>query len=156
MIILANGHHPIKAWRIKYFDDKVLKPIFQAQKGPLPGPDPKDIELRSMRGELMLATSKITELAQKVDGGVTKRSRVKGALPHIVLEQVGKKSSDNKSANNPDKTAPVIVRRRSLNPNLASGIAISTDDAAVKAIVVTTEKVQTISPDDDGLSLEAS
>jgi len=156
MIILANGHHPIKAWRIKYFDDKVLKPIFQAQKGPLPGPDPKDIELRSMRGELMLATNKITELAKKVDGGATKRSRVKGALPHIVLEQVGKSLSDKKSANNPDKAAPVIVRRRSLNPNLASGIAISTDDVAVKAIVATTERVQTISPDDDGLSLEAS
>jgi type IV secretion system protein VirD4 len=41
----------------------MLKPILNAQKGPLPGPDPKDKRLRTMRSKLMLATNKITELA---------------------------------------------------------------------------------------------
>lgn len=152
MIILANGQHPIKAWRIKYFDDRMLKPIFKAQTGPLPGPDPRDKELRAMGGELTLATSKITELAQKVDAVASRESRVKAALPRVVLEPIGKTSFDAKApAKSPDPAAmtqkvddaaPVVRRRRDLNPALVSATAISTSDAAVQVMVEAAEKVQ--------------
>lgn len=165
VIILANGQHPIKARRIEYFDDRELKPIFKAQKGPLPGPDPKDMELRTMRGELMLATNKITELAQKVEAVATKRSRVKAALPRVVLEHVGKATADAKApAKSPDSkaltqrtsdAAPIVRRRRDLNPAVVSGTAISTSDAAVRVMVEAAEKVQSISADDEGHTLEA-
>lgn len=51
MIILANGASPTEARRIRYFDDKVKKPIFKAQTGPLSYP--KDKELRAICGELI-------------------------------------------------------------------------------------------------------
>lgn len=165
VIILANGQHPIKARRIEYFDDRELKPIFKAQKGPLPGPDPKDMELRTMRGELMLATNKITELAQKVEAVATKRSRVKAALPRVVLDQIATKSSDAQppvKSPDPDaaspkaeSAAPLVLRRRDLNPLVGSGLAISTTDAAIRVMVEAAEKVGRISPDEDGYVLEA-
>lgn len=36
IIILPAGQHPIKARRIKYFEDRRLAPLFEAQSGPLP------------------------------------------------------------------------------------------------------------------------
>ena len=165
VIILANGQHPIKVRRIEYYDDRELKSIFKAQAGPLPGPDPKDMELRSMRSELSLATSKITELAEKVDAVGAKRSRVKAALPRVVLEQIATKPSDaqprtkspDPDAASPkaDSAAPVVLRRRDLNPLVGAGLAISTTDAAVKVMVEAAEKVGRISPDEDGYVLEA-
>lgn len=36
IIILPAGQHPIKAKRIKYYEDRRLAPLFEAQEGPLP------------------------------------------------------------------------------------------------------------------------
>lgn len=118
-----------------------------------------------MRSKLSLATSKITELAEKVDAVAAKRSRVKAALPRAVLEQITTTPSDAQPpAKSPDpdaalpkseSAAPVVLRRRDLNSLVESGLAISTTDAAVNVMVEAAEKVGRISPDEDGYALEA-
>lgn len=99
-------------------------------------------------------------MAQELDAVAATRSRVKAALPRVVLEPIGKTSSDAKAlAKSPDPAAmtqkvddgaPVVRRRRDLNPSLVSATAISTSDAAVRGMVEAAEKVQSISADDDG------
>ena len=90
---------------------------------------------------------------------------MKAALPRVVLEQIATKPSDvqprtkspDPDAASPkaDSAAPVVLRRRDLNPLVGAGLAISTTDAAVKVMVEAAEKVGRISPDEDGYVLEA-
>lgn len=59
-----------------------------------------------MRGERTFATSKIMELAQKVEAVATKRSMVKATLPRLVLKPLGKASSAATALTaSPDATA---------------------------------------------------
>lgn len=41
-IVLIKGHPPLRMDKVKYYSDRVLKRLFNAQKGPLPEPDPID------------------------------------------------------------------------------------------------------------------
>lgn len=145
--------------------DKGAEADLQGAEGPLSGPDPKDKGLHAMCFDLILASNKTTGLAKKVDAVTTKRSRVKAALPRVILEQAGKKSadpkaprkfSDPKAAAKADNVASVVLRhRRDLKQIEGSGLAIFTNDAAVRVMVETTEKVQTISPEYSGYVLKA-
>lgn len=152
VIILANGQHPIKARRIKYFDDRVLKPIFLSQKGQLPAPDPKDAELRDLRGDLVRTTHRLDELTDKIKEGRKKRSRVKSALRSIVLVAPDdkEKAKTNAAKGNPEKTVPVVVRRRNANKSEEKAPVLESNDEAVKLLVQAASDVKSISAEGDG------
>jgi type IV secretion system protein VirD4 len=158
VIILANGQHPIKATRIKYFDDRVLKPIFLAQKGQLPAPDPKDAAIRDLQGDLVRTANKLEALTNQVQEA-TKRSRVKSALGSIVLvaPDATKKSDASLAPSNPVNARPVIVRRRKSEKEAGDGPALEVTDESVKLLVKTATNVKTIvAQDDSGEAVEAA
>ena len=158
VIILANGQHPIKATRIKYFDDRVLKPIFLAQKGQLPAPDPKDAAIRDLQGDLVRTANKLEALTNQVQEA-TKRSRVKSALGSIVLvaPDATKKSDASLAPSNPVNARPVIVRRRKSEKEASDGPALEVTDESVKLLVKTATNVKTIvAQDDSGAAVEAA
>ncbi|SCY90374.1 type IV secretion system ATPase VirD4 [Rhizobium sp. NFACC06-2] len=41
-IVLIKGQPPVKLHKVKYYSDRILKKLFEAQKGPLPEPAPID------------------------------------------------------------------------------------------------------------------
>ncbi|MCW8059650.1 type IV secretion system ATPase VirD4 [Agrobacterium tumefaciens] len=43
-IVLIKGQPPLRMDKVKYYSDRVLKRLFDAQKGPLPEPDPVDMD----------------------------------------------------------------------------------------------------------------
>lgn len=153
VVILANGQHPIKAWRIKYFEDRVLKPIFESQTGPLPAPDPKDHQLRDVRGDLDRANHRIDQLAAKLEADAQKRSRVRAVLPADTLRAMAR--------NNPDLPAPAQatpttepttpMRRRRVRMEVQADQLLRTSDDAVEALRSAARKVNNIvpPPDDD-------
>ncbi|WP_394224745.1 hypothetical protein [Paracoccus marcusii] len=151
-IILANGQHPIKARRIKYFDDRVLKPIFLAQKGQLPAPDPKDAEIRDLRGDLVRTTFRLDQLTDRMKDGGKGRSRVKSALSSIVLVAPDdkKEATNNAAIRNTEKTIPVVVRRRKASNTEEKAPLLEANDEAVKLLVQTASKVKSISAEGDG------
>lgn len=60
IILVIDGQHPARARRIKYYDDRTLKPLFESQKGTFPMPDPRDtlvddLKRESARREAILA-----------------------------------------------------------------------------------------------------
>ena len=152
VIILANGQHPIKARRIKYFDDRVLKPIFLGQKGQLPAPDPKDAEIRDLRGDLVRTTFRLDELTDRMNEGGKGRSRVKSALSSIVLVAPDDKEKAVNSAatKSTEKTIPVVVRRRKANNIEEKAPLLEASDEAVKLLVHTASRVKSISAEGDG------
>lgn len=158
VIVLANGQHPIKATRIKYFEDRVLNPIFQAQKGPLPAPDPKDLAIRDLQGDLVRTTHKLEALSNEVKES-RKRSRVRAALGSAILvspDESGK--SDATSAPSvPVNAQPVIVRRRKSANEAGDGPALQVTDETVNLLVNTVSNVKTIVAQDDGsIAVEAA
>lgn len=42
-IVLIKGRPPVRLRKIKFYADRILKPIFEAQQGPLPEPAPIDV-----------------------------------------------------------------------------------------------------------------
>lgn len=172
VIILANGQHPIKARRIKYFDDRVLKPIFLAQKGQLPAPDPKNAAIRDLRGDLVRTTHQLEALTNKVQE-VSRRSRVKAALPSVVFKApedpkrakptAGEPQSEGKNQKpvvvekEPGKAAFVMRRKRELSNSEVQQTEIVTDDEKVQALLAARAKVDAVkAEDDDGVAMEAA
>ncbi len=172
VIILANGQHPIKARRIKYFDDRILKPIFLSQKGQLPAPDPKDAAIRDLRGDLVRTTHQLEALTNKVQE-VAKRSRVKAALPSMVFKApedpkkakltVGEPQSEGKNQKpvvvekEPGKAAFVMRRKRELSNSEVQQTEIVTDDEKVQALLAARAKVDAVKAEDDnGVAMEAA
>jgi len=43
-IVLIKGQPPLRMPKVKYYSDRFLKPIFDAQTGPLPEPEPIDLQ----------------------------------------------------------------------------------------------------------------
>ncbi|AZY95562.1 type VI secretion protein (plasmid) [Paracoccus sp. Arc7-R13] len=170
VIVLANGQHPIKATRIKYFEDRVLNPIFQAQKGPLPAPDPKDLAIRDLQGDLARTTHKLEALSNEVKES-RKRSRVKAALPSLVFEApsfaktvlpVAVSKTDDKGEmpqiNVKDaQPAPFAMRRKGVDNNKIQQTEVYTNDEKIAAMVASQTKVDAIeADDDDGIAVEAA
>ncbi|MEO1949824.1 type IV secretory system conjugative DNA transfer family protein, partial [Thioclava sp.] len=165
VIILANGQHPIKARRIKYFDDRMLKPIFLAQKGQLPAPDPKDAAIRDLRGDLVRTTHQLEVLTSKVQD-VAKRSRVKAALPSLVfkapedprkVKSTGGASNTVEDKNKPARATFVMRRKRELSNTEIQQTEINTDDEKVQALLTACAKVDAVKAEDDnGVSIEAA
>ncbi|WP_072298265.1 type IV secretory system conjugative DNA transfer family protein [Paracoccus sp. SM22M-07] len=152
VVVLANGQHPIKAKRIKYYEDRTLRPIFEAQEGPLPELDAKEHALRELREDLAKHTSQIevlsTELGKRKAG--LHRSRAKQALsiPDFLKEQRAELPAAPQA-----EEAPKLVRKRK-KPGL-EGMQIKIDDPriaklAVEELNAATAKVNAIQPDTDG------
>ena len=150
VIVLANGQHPIKATRIKYFEDRVLNPIFQAQKGALPSPDPKDAAIRDLQGNLVRATAQIEDLSERMTTIVQQRSRIRPVLPEGSADQVQQTSEASKDP----KT---VKRMRKVNMSIRKEDMIGSGDANVRALGHATERVDKIEDQDgDDKAMEAA
>lgn len=44
-IVLVKGHPPLRMPKVKYYEDRILKRIFESQTGPLPQPEPLQLTL---------------------------------------------------------------------------------------------------------------
>ena len=53
IILIPERQNPILVDRIVYWEDPFFKAIFEAQKGPLPYPDPMRVELDELRAEII-------------------------------------------------------------------------------------------------------
>lgn len=160
VIVLANGQHPIKAWRIKYYEDRRLKALFESQSGPLPAPDPRDGELRDIRGDLDRANHQIQELNARIDQAAPGQSRVRSVVSAEVLASmvVPSEEADTKE---PSALAPATAapkRRRSVIMNVETSQLLQPDDKAVDELREAAHKVNQIAPppDDDAEPLAAT
>ncbi|GLC62422.1 Type VI secretion protein [Pleodorina starrii] len=165
VIVLANGQHPIKATRIKYFEDRVLNPIFQAQKGPLPAPDPKDLAIRDLQGDLVRAVAQIDDLSNQVQTIAQQRSRIvsdlfclKGLISQVQnKENGGDNSGSSRDAINENIQEPRVPKRmRKVNMSIRPDDLVGSGDDNVRALIQTTVKVDKITPDDDGAAVAAA
>lgn len=82
VILIVNGQHPIQAKRIKYYDDRVLKRIFEAQSGPYPSLSKDTRAVEDLRTEVEVLRAEISAVRQ------TPRRSVRKLLTPAALEQV--------------------------------------------------------------------
>ena len=64
IILVIDGQHPARARRIKYYDDRALKPLFESQAGTFPMPDPRDTLVEDLMRE---SAQREATLAQRID-----------------------------------------------------------------------------------------
>uniref|UniRef100_UPI002491415D hypothetical protein n=1 Tax=Paracoccus marcusii TaxID=59779 RepID=UPI002491415D len=134
------------------------KPIFLAQKGPLPAPDPKDAAIRDLQGDLLRTTHKLEALTNEVKEN-RKRSRVKAALGSAILVSPdgSGKSDATLAPSGPVNAQPVIVRRRKSPKEAGDEPALQVTDETVNLLVNTVSNVKTIvAQDDGGAAVEAA
>ncbi|WP_136652199.1 type IV secretory system conjugative DNA transfer family protein [Paracoccus aeridis] len=64
IILVIDGQHPARAKRIKYYEDRTLKPVFEKQAGTFPMPDPRE---RAAEDFLRETERRADSLQQRLD-----------------------------------------------------------------------------------------
>lgn len=72
VIIVVDAQHPIRAKRIQYFDDSMLKPMFESQgQRPLPYPDQNKADLQAVRSENQDILARLDRMEASIANGRT-------------------------------------------------------------------------------------
>lgn len=161
VIVLANGQYPIKARRIKYFEDRTLKPIFEGQSGPLPAPSPEVYQLRDALGELARVSHRVEQLEarnEQLSTQVVRKRAIASAAelaalatpktPEVVERHGTPVETEFAQEQKKAKSEP-FKRARRLKTVIAENDMIDTGAMGIEAIKDTTRKVESIRPPDN-------
>lgn len=64
IILVIDGQHPARARRIKYYDDRHLKPLFESQSGSFPLPEARSTEVADLVRE---HNTQVAAMAKRID-----------------------------------------------------------------------------------------
>ena len=97
IILVIDGQHPARAKRIKYYDDRELKKIFERQEGAFPRPSPKDTALadlkrqhererEAMQERVTALEARIQPLKPETEGSIRRRASRAFSRPVELLD----------------------------------------------------------------------
>ncbi|MDO5643855.1 MAG: type IV secretory system conjugative DNA transfer family protein [Paracoccus sp. (in: a-proteobacteria)] len=105
IILVIDGQHPARAKRIKYYDDKVLAPIFESQTGTFPMPNMAERDLADIKKRLAAQEARFERDAAQEGGAVPpqqpqqgkRRSRTSTNSEALkaVIQKIGGGGADN-------------------------------------------------------------
>lgn len=99
IVLVVDAQMPVRAKRIKYYDDRFFKQIFDKQTGDLPYPSAGD-QMRGLQGQIKALEAKIGELElPKVVpvGGSAGGGKLREEVEDLVSEQRKVTSDDTPS-----------------------------------------------------------
>ena len=94
IILIVDAQMPVRAKRIKYYDDRFFKQIFDKQNGDLPYPSAGD-QMRGLQGQIRALEVKIgaLEAPREIAGGGKRRDEVEDLTSESQNSQSGDKAS---------------------------------------------------------------
>ena len=94
IILVVDAQMPVRAKRIKYYDDRFFKQIFDKQNGDLPYPSAGD-QMRGLQGQIRALEVKIgaLEVPREIAGGGKRRDEVEDLTSESQNSQSGDKAS---------------------------------------------------------------
>jgi hypothetical protein len=89
-VALLQGRDPAKVWKVRYFEDRALKRIFEAQDGALPEPPSLAVPTRARRVALLEARDPASEPPEAAQSPLDGRETVlptlhAGGMPPVAL-----------------------------------------------------------------------
>lgn len=71
IILVIDGQHPARAKRIKYYDDRSLKPVFEKQAGTFPMPDSREHKVEDLLRETERRADSLQQRLDEMETRVT-------------------------------------------------------------------------------------
>ena len=130
IIILPAGQQPIKARRIKYFEDRRLAPLFAAQHGPLPH---ETLSAASTAAALadMRAIEATRQLARATSETDTLRTELAEVSERMKFMETAFKTAQNSKAANSEQTDAQSDKIEGFQPDVSMSLDPDTEkDAA--------------------------
>lgn len=108
IVMVVDAQMPVRAKRIKYYDDRFFKAIYDKQSGPLPYPSAGD-QVRGLEGQIKALEAKVGALAMpkaETDAPAKKKAKTGGRRRAEVAAMKGKR--DKRAAEPERKAQPDI------------------------------------------------
>ena len=86
IVLVVDGQMPVRAKRIKYYEDRFFKEIFDQQSGDLPYPSATD-QMRGLQGQIHALEQKIG--AMQVSAGKRAKTVRRSEIDAITAEDAG-------------------------------------------------------------------